>query len=1331
MTIGRMRWLGGFKCCVALVAASAFDAVRQPAAVAITINIEYSTDFGGEENPTWDENGLILISHFQAAKQIWESLLPGEGEISFDFQWDDDLGADTNGQYTPGLDEYIEINPLQFWFADPTPNDSSEFGVPTQTLYSQVLPALQASHFPATVPPGGLEVGYRAAGIATSPTQNTLSLSGQMVPADTVNGIPAGPADAFNSKDLLSTVLHEIGHALGLSGIEPGNYNILPEHVGGLSGVEVLEGGGGHLAGQGNVPYLMCESCGAPGVRRFATATDILVIAEEQDITNVKLARVGRISAGNWNNTNAWIGADVPDATQDAYISQAGAVTLDVNASVKSLNVRGGGSVDATGFQLVSTGDITFDGGAITAGAGALVKAEALHGDPATLTTAAGSTIEFNNFTRGASSATAATFNGSVKIGFGDGENLVSFNPNAIATWMIGQNLTVGTFLQPTQLVIDNGEWNIGGVLNIQRGGDVMVDGGFLDTSLQLTGGNLAATGPVTVDGALTYRGRNASNTTYTLAGGAATKFIDPPNPTIMRVVSGGGGVTFEDTSTGIPIGARAGSATFNLGGGTGDTGPGAVVSFKGNSRADDAEFVIGPGIGGESLRISNPIVIAGTGGRVTFEGNSSADTAHFSNYGGAAHGPHGSGGATHFRNDATASLAVFDNYGSTLQSYTGAVPAPGGRTEFFDTSRASLGTFNNHPGQGMGSLGAGVTIFHGSSSAASGTFYNKGGAPGSQHGGSVEFYDNATASSATFYNEHANGVSQHAGSAGNVRFYNSSTAGNATFYNQVGGGTVYFNDSSTAGDAHFFIEDTGTGTFGGHVVFNGNSRGGDSDITVRENAFSASVEFRGTSNAENAVITLVNGHQSALLVTNSASLGNANIDVGAGSSGNLMFRESATAANSTIRLRPGGGADFTGSNTTAANATFTLDGATVANGGTGYLNCSGCKGGDATFYVNAGTVFNSAGAQIGFNNGANLGTAKVVGAAATVPGAGGARINLDASSTAANATFTIGVGGYLSLAGFGEAQVGSLDIAGGAIHLGQTGLRIGALNTSNTISGQITGFFNNGNAKITKVGTGTLTLAGANTYYGLTKVDGGTLVMNGTTPGAAEVNSGAVLAGTGSFAGTVTVNAGGTLAPGDSPGKITVGALNLTSSGTLAMELAGIAAGTQYDQVVSTGAFSLAGSLVVTLANGFTPTAGDAFNLLDWGTLSGAFSSLSLPSLSGLTWDTSQLYVSGVLSVVSAGLLGDYNQNGTVDAADYTVWQDNLGSATALANDDTPGVGADDYTRWKNNFGNSAGAGSSAPGSAGGNVASVPEPVSLVHLLSFALALLALRRQR
>jgi hypothetical protein len=56
----------------------------------------------------------------------------------------------------------------------------------------------------------------------------------------------------------------------------------------------------------------------------------------------------------------------------------------------------------------------------------------------------------------------------------------------------------------------------------------------------------------------------------------------------------------------------------------------------------------------------------------------------------------------------------------------------------------------------------------------------------------------------------------------------------------------------------------------------------------------------------------------------------------------------------------------------------------------------------------------------------------------------------------------------------------------------------------------------------------------------------------------------------------------------------------------------------------------------------------------------------------------------------------GDFNHNGTVEAADYAVWRKGVGSTYS----------ADDYTTWRANFGKSA------PGVGAGSLAvAVPEP--------------------
>jgi hypothetical protein len=87
---------------------------------------------------------------------------------------------------------------------------------------------------------------------------------------------------------------------------------------------------------------------------------------------------------------------------------------------------------------------------------------------------------------------------------------------------------------------------------------------------------------------------------------------------------------------------------------------------------------------------------------------------------------------------------------------------------------------------------------------------------------------------------------------------------------------------------------------------------------------------------------------------------------------------------------------------------------------------------------------------------------------------------------------------------------------------------------------------------------------------------------------------------------------------------------------------------------VAITGSATLAGTLAVSLIGGFTPQAGETFDILISNALSGSFDTLQLPELTGgMMWDTSQLYTSGALSVVETFLPGDFNRDGHVDASD------------------------------------------------------------------------------
>ncbi|CAE7040623.1 unnamed protein product [Symbiodinium sp. CCMP2456] len=137
-------------------------------------------------------------------------------------------------------------------------------------------------------------------------------------------------------------------------------------------------------------------------------------------------------------------------------------------------------------------------------------------------------------------------------------------------------------------------------------------------------------------------------------------------------------------------------------------------------------------------------------------------------------------------------------------------------------------------------------------------------------------------------------------------------------------------------------------------------------------------------------------------------------------------------------------------------------------------------------------------------------------------------------------------------------------------------------------------------------------------------------------------------------------------------------------------------------------------------------PAEGDVFNLLDFTAASGVFDSIYVPGLGAdLTWDDANLLTTGELSVVSfEGLLGDFNDDGVVNAADYTVWRDNVGTSFDLNGNgnelaDSAGlVDAADYQLWARNYG----------AQAASSLASVPEPSAL--MLALTAGLLAARRR-
>jgi hypothetical protein len=177
--------------------------------------------------------------------------------------------------------------------------------------------------------------------------------------------------------------------------------------------------------------------------------------------------------------------------------------------------------------------------------------------------------------------------------------------------------------------------------------------------------------------------------------------------------------------------------------------------------------------------------------------------------------------------------------------------------------------------------------------------------------------------------------------------------------------------------------------------------------------------------------------------------------------------------------------------------------------------------------------------------------------------------------------------------------------------------------------------------------GTGLLNISGTGQFSVV-----GSLIVDNSTANRVTLNGGSLSAG--------SLTCGGILAV--TKGLVNVGAMTLNSTSILDIGLGGASRGADYGAVIDSGSLGLGGALQVSLVNGFLPVAGNTFDILDWSTLSGTFSSVTLPTLNGrIVWKSSQLFTNGTLSVVATFLAGDFNRDGHVDAGDVLAMEQAL----------------------------------------------------------------------
>lgn len=554
-----------------------------------------------------------------------------------------------------------------------------------------------------------------------------------------------------------------------------------------------------------------------------------------------------------------------------------------------------------------------------------------------------------------------------------------------------------------------------------------------------------------------------------------------------------------------------------------------------------------------------------------------------------------------------------------------------------------------------------------------------------------------------------------------------SETATNATL-NITNGGAL----TATAGNVNLGDRITsGTGA-SGHVNISGSGsalsvNGSGADLNVGVRAGSSFMQSGGTVTVADQLVVGQNTAANSTYSISDGSLTSAGIGIGQNSAAN----SSMTVSGGTVST----GGITAGDNANAGGTKFNASGGTV----TATAVSIGIAGSSASSAITGSAIINVTTNSFNVGTGAGTGNSLLV--------AGTAQINILSTasgtgnvflgrSTSKDTSFTMTGGSISTGRNFLMGSTGASQDLANVVGTQSSGTITTTLNFVVTDTGGRSTYNLNGGSIVAhglvhvgrQMNTGTMNQTGGsvtadngvnvgNAESGTTSVwgtgfynvSGGTITANSPTGNGLSIGP----QGTGMFrviGDDATINVGGNMLVNAGGG----------AQGTLAYQLE---TGDLLSQINVSGNATFNAGAILSFDTSLASPTQTTYNLLtaldiiDNGITLNGPAGWNYQIVPGGNGEILQLFQPG-----PAGVQGDYNNNGVVDAADYVLWREG-GPIQNEVTGVTPGtVTPEDYDAWRARFGNTSGSGSAA--------AAVPEPTVMLLCLSGVVGLLSGRRR-